>query len=602
MYVSVRKSQMLRYLFLPLTRLRLRFVLLGLGTTCAMMIWIYARSIGLEQVYIKSHSATISEVLESSRVKDEENHWRGPIRRVGVWPSPMNQTSSSRLLVVDAQTFLFVYYETHRPCPLVKKALIRYRNELLFQGCTAQRKHAVVSPGGNHLRRLQKPAPPLKSLVAGKLHSLHIKLQGPCEDMPHHQMDESYHLVLSSESQSVLSAPSVWGILRGLESFSHLVYQYDSLQFLVNETEIHDKPRFSHRGLLIDTSRHYLPIQAIFDTLDAMMFNKMNVLHWHIVDDHSFPYVSKVFPSLSEKGAYNPVTHVYTRRDVKRVISEAASRGIRVMVEFDTPGHTRSWGKAFPELLTACYTDGKPTGQLGPIDPSRSKAYSFLAALFAEVARLFPDHYIHLGGDEVNADCWMSNPRIKKFLHTVGNQTGVKNIGEFYAKRLFEIMKNIPKTYVVWQDMFDSSLPMPKEAVVQVWRQSHDSELKAVTEAGFRALLSSCWYLDLIGYGPDWKTYYACDPHDFEGNETQKALVLGGEACIWGEYVDSTNLISRTWPRASAAAERLWSPAWVNSADKAAARFEEHRCRMRRRGLQVEPQNGPGFCECDHIM
>lgn len=505
-----------------------------------------------------------------------------------VWPRPLNQTTGTGLILLDPGTFAFVFVGPPGGCDVADRVLKRYRDRLLFEGCAT---------AGSRRRSLGEAAAAVASIS-----SLLVHLRGPCEHTPQHDMDEAYTLQLTAASQPSLSANSVWGLLRGLETFSQIVYPYDGRQFALNETIIYDAPRFRHRGLLIDTGRHFLPLKSIIETLDAMAYNKMNVLHWHVTDDQSFPYVSRTFPALSEKGAFDPETHVYKPADVQYVIDEAAVRGIRVMAEFDTPGHTRSWGEAFPELLTKCYNGPVPNGRLGPVDPSRNDTYTFLAHFFAEVARAFPDQYVHLGGDEVGFLCWMSNPNITSFMRRMGIPNRYDKLEEYYIQRLLRIIQALRKSYMVWQEVFDNKVQIAPDTVVHVWKQPQELEMASVTAAGYKALLSACWYLDHISYGSDWKKYYICDPHNFPGTAAQKTLVVGGEACVWGEYVDATNLISRTWPRASAAAERLWSPSTVKSAEKAAPRLEEHRCRMMRRGLPVEPQNGPGFCKCDYVI
>ena len=114
---------------------------------------------------------------------------------------------------------------------------------------------------------------------------------------------------------------------------------------MINETEVHDYPSYSHRGFLMDTSRHYIPMQIILRHLDAMEAVKLNVLHWHITDDQSFPLQSLKYPKLSEFGAFNHRTHIYNQQDVRTIIEEARLRGIRVIPELDIPAHTRSWAK-----------------------------------------------------------------------------------------------------------------------------------------------------------------------------------------------------------------------------------------------------------------
>lgn len=123
--------------------------------------------------------------------------------------------------------------------------------------------------------------------------------------------------------------------------------------------------------------------------------------------------------------------------------------------------------------------------------------------------------------------------------------------------------------------------------------------MEKVTAQGFRALLSSPWYINLGGYaGDDWAHYYAVEPLSFKGSRRQHDLVMGGEACMWGEFVDATNSMSATWPRAAAVAERLWSDQYVRDRHDAEERLHEHRCRMLARGLPAQPL-GPGFCPQD---
>ncbi|XP_077491567.1 beta-hexosaminidase subunit alpha-like isoform X2 [Amblyomma americanum] len=419
-----------------------------------------------------------------------------------VWPRPLNRSTGPGLILLDPGTFAFVFVGPPGGCDVADRALKRYRDRLLFGGC-----------GGGGRRR------PLGGAGAAvdSISSLLVHLRGPCEHTPQHGMDEAYTLQLTAASQPSLSANSVWGLLRGLETFSQVVYPYDGRQFVLNETVIYDSPRFQHRGLLIDTSRHFLPLKSIIQTLDAMAYNKMNVLHWHVTDDQSFPYVSRTFPTLSEKGAFDPETHVYKPADVQYIIDEAAVRGIRVMAEFDTPGHTRSWGEAYPDLLTTCYNGPVPNGRLGPVDPTRNESYAFLAHFFAEVARVFPDQYVHLGGDEVDFLCWMSNPNVTSFMRKMGFPMRFDKLEEYYIQRLLEIIQALRKSYMVWQEVFDNKVQIGPDTVVHVWKQPQQLELASVTAAGYRALLSACWYLDHISYGSDWKKYYTCDPQDFAG-------------------------------------------------------------------------------------
>ncbi|XP_016060742.1 PREDICTED: beta-hexosaminidase subunit beta [Miniopterus natalensis] len=422
-----------------------------------------------------------------------------------------------------------------------------------------------------------------------------IVLESECEMFPSISSDESYTLIVKGPV-AVLKANRVWGVLRGLETFSQLIYQDAYGTFTVNESTVSDSPRFPHRGILIDTARHYLPVNSILKTLDAMAFNKFNVLHWHIVDDESFPYQSTTFPDLSNKGSYS-LSHVYTPNDVRKVIEYARLWGIRVIPEFDSPGHTQSWGKGQKNLLTPCHDRRSPSNNpFGPINPILNTTYSFLSKLFKEVSLVFPDQFLHLGGDEVSFNCWHSNPDIQNFMKQHGFGSDFEKLQSFYIQKLTDIISTVKKRPIVWQEVFENNSKLQPGTVVQVWKEGYDVILSRVTAAGFPVILSAPWYLDWISYGQDWVKYYRVEPLEFSGSKEQKQLVIGGEACLWGEFVDATNLTPRLWPRASAVGERLWSEESVRNEDDAYKRLTAHRCRMVRRGIAAEPLF-TGYCD-----
>lgn len=185
------------------------------------------------------------------------------------------------------------------------------------------------------------------------------------------------------------------------------------------------------------------------------------------------------------------------------------------------------------------------------------------------------------------------------------NLTDYSLLESAYISEIMKIVKALSPntTYLVWQEVFDhGGKSINQDAIISVWMGGDKeslNELEKVTGNGYRAVLSSCWYLDYISTGRDWPKYYLCDPHNFNGTLAQKRLVIGGGAALWGEYVDSTNLTPRLWPRASAVAERLWSAHSVNDTEEASHRLEEHRCRLVQRGYNVQPPNGPSYCHID---
>ncbi|CAK8694422.1 unnamed protein product [Clavelina lepadiformis] len=491
-----------------------------------------------------------------------------------VWPQPQSHTSTAQTIPVTIENFSFNYVASSYQCSTLDQAFKRYQG--------------VLRSMTSHLRLKFRP------MALQVISALDINLMSLCEHYPSLHMNEAYNLVVK-EDQSILTSGSVWGILRGLETFSQLLWETATGEMVVNKTTIIDHPRYTYRGILLDTSRHYLSLNVILKNLDAMAYNKFNVFHWHIVDQESFPYVSQVYPDLSRKGAYQ-ANYVYTPDDVAAVVEYARLRGIRVVPEFDTPGHSLSWGLGQPDLLTPCYASEKPSGTFGPINPILKSTYRFIRNLFIELKEVFPDSYIHLGGDEVSFDCWKSNPDITNYMKQKNITGDYAKLEEIYIQKISEICEELGLSYIVWQEVVDNGVQVKGDAVVEVWKRNKPQvELAKVTKLGYHAIITAPWYLNRIQYREDWYNFYQYEPTNFNGTKEQKNLLIGGEACMWGEYVDGTNIIPRLWPRASAVAERLWSAKDVNNVTEATPRLHQHRCRMVQRGIAAEPLH-KGYC------
>jgi hexosaminidase len=363
--------------------------------------------------------------------------------------------------------------------------------------------------------------------------------------------DESYELTVA-DSGAKLTAPTTLGILRGLQTFLQLV-QITPAGFAAPAVTIKDQPRFPWRGLLIDVSRHFIPLDVLKRNLDGMAAVKMNVLHWHLSDDQGFRVESKKFPKLTGMGSEGMF---YTQAEIRELIAYAHDRGIRVMPEFDIPGHSRSWFLGYPELSSGTGPYTVEGGGIDPImDPTRESTYKFLEAFLAEMAKLFPDPYFHIGGDEVDGKQWDANPKIQEFIHA-HNLKNNQDLQAYFNQRLQKIVAKNHKIMVGWDEILHPDLP--KTVIVQSWRGQ--ASLAAAAKQGYRGLLSFGYYLDLM-----WPAarHYATDPmSDAAATLTpeEKSRILGGESCQWAEWVTPENIDSHIWPRNAVIAERLWSP------------------------------------------
>nr|CDS33587.1 60S ribosomal protein L21 [Hymenolepis microstoma] len=440
-----------------------------------------------------------------------------------------------------------------------------------------------------------------------KPHSLAIEcLQIAVESLgdfwPSAEMNESYSLMVDSDGVKII-AKEVWGAIRALETFSQLLWCSPSgSSIFINRTFINDFPTFSHRGLHLDTARHFISKRNILVNLEAMAFSKFNVFHWHIVDDQSFPFASKTFPELHKKAAFHPKM-IYTHADIKEIIEFARVRGIRVIPEFDIPGHTRSWAYSHPELFAKCYDSDSDSPYYGGLDPTKDETLDLLVKFFKEIIELFPETYLHMGFDEVEFSCLETNPHIQDYLSKHQLQTSIDAIKLFTVRLLNSIQalaKNSSMTggkkFIFWQEAFESGLKLPSNSVIHQWK-----DLFSIPGYfGFPSIISKGWYLDSYFWPSEWITYYENNlfpTQDLEDvfNKNRSNSVLGGEACMWNEWQSDETVIQRIWPVVCAIAERLWNYKSPDT-DEFAPRLEEMRCRLLRRGVQVGVTGGPGMC------
>jgi hexosaminidase len=389
--------------------------------------------------------------------------------------------------------------------------------------------------------------------------------------------DESYTLTVTPR-QAVLEAPTPLGILWGLETLLQLA-RVEGGVVTLPAVVIKDRPRFPWRGLLIDVCRRWQPMEVLKRTLDGMSSVKMNVLHWHLSEDQGFRVESKRFPKLHEMGSDGKY---YTQEQVKEVIAYARDRGIRVMPEFDMPGHTTAWMVGYPELGSrpGPYQIVRTWGIFDDaLDPTRDEVYTFLDGLLGEMAGLFPDAYLHIGGDEVNGRSWNQNPSIQDFMYRNGLRDN-HDLQASFNKRVYEIVKRHGKRTVGWDEVLHPDLP--KDIMVESWRGP--AALAEAARLGFDGILANGYYLDL---NLSTASHYLSDPlpPGTDLPEEARRHVLGGEACMWAEFVSPETIDSRLWPRAAAVAERLWSPASVRDVDDMHRRLETESQRLEALGL-----------------
>ncbi|KAG5051302.1 hypothetical protein JHK87_003500 [Glycine soja] len=461
-----------------------------------------------------------------------------------LWPLPAEYTFGVDALSVDPALTLSVAGNGGGSA-ILRAAFDRYRG-IVF-------KHTGV--GFSFFRKLRERL--VSSVSAFDVDTLKITVRSDNEELQF-GVDESYTLLVpkaKESSQVTIEANTVYGALRGLETFSQLCsfdYTTKTVKIYKAPWSIQDKPRFAYRGLMLDTSRHYLPINVIKQIIESMSYAKLNVLHWHIIDEQSFPLEVPTYPNLW--------------------------KGINVMAEVDVPGHAESWGAGYPDLWPSPYCRE-------PLDVSKNFTFDVISGILT--------------------DCWSSTSHVKEWLQSHNMTT--RDAYQYFVLKAQEMAVSKNWSPVNWEETFNTfPSKLHPNTIVHNWLGP--GVCPKVVAKGFRCIYSNqgVWYLDHLDV--PWDEVYTTEPLQGIHIASEQELVIGGEVCMWGETADTSNVQQTIWPRAAAAAERLWSQRDSTSQNItliALPRLLNFRCLLNRRGVPAAPVTnyyarrapvGPGSC------
>ena len=415
----------------------------------------------------------------------------------------------------------------------------------------------------------------LEYLGALDLGVVHLQVGEVADGPPTLDDDESYSLVSTPDAEISLNAASSWGALRGIAT----LYQLASNDALTKNFTVHDEPRFPWRGVLLDVARHFVSVETLRSIIDGMSILKLNVLHLHLSDDQGFRFPSTAYPNLASDEHYD----IGSLADL---VSYGADQGIRIVPELDVPGHVTSWLVAHPEWGFEKVGETDRFGvHKATLDVSSEVVLAAIAAVFGELVEVFPDRYVHLGGDEVHPQWWQQDPNMQAYMQT----HGLADVGAVQTEFTRFVVENLAergRIAIGWDEVLNDQTPA---LTVQNWRGATTRD--QALEQGLDCIVSAPYYLDL--HYPA-EMHYAYDPtgseesqveledaqqadlrlaHVAEGIEwtrqwrrtkvaavgVAKGRVLGGEACLWSELVTESVLHVRLFSRLPAVAERLWS-------------------------------------------
>jgi hexosaminidase len=402
---------------------------------------------------------------------------------------------------------------------------------------------------------------------------------------------EAYSLDVTPAGVTI-TASARGGLLYGAVSLWQLMTQANSAATSIELASVHitDAPRFGMRGLMIDSARHFESAKFIKSFIDTMAWHKLNVFHWHLVDDQGWRIEIKKYPRLTSVGAWRtpdeaglkdidpatgkprPYGGFYTQKDVREIVAYAKARNITIIPEIEMPGHATSAIFAYPELGSGAAPTGVETGwgvfpQLYNAD---DKTFTFLENVLTEVMALFPSSYIHIGGDEAIKDYWKSSPKIQAQMKALG-VADEKALQGYFTARIEKFLSAHHRRLIGWDEILEGGIPA--SASITSWR-GLDGGI-AAAKSGHDAVLSpeKPLYFDwrqIAGAGEApgagraniLREVYDFNPSLDALTPEEQRHIVGVQANTWTEYLTQEDLVANAvFPRASALAELAWSSA-----------------------------------------
>lgn len=366
---------------------------------------------------------------------------------------------------------------------------------------------------------------------------------------------KGYKLTVTKDGITVEAADES-GAVWALTTVTELTAEGEALPIVT----IEDAPHYGHRGLSLDCSRHFFTADEVKKVIDQMTRVKLNVLHWHLVDDQGWRIECKTLPLLHETtGTY------YTQEEIRSVIEYARVRGMEIIPEIDMPGHTRSMITAYPHL--SCFGEKTELCQFGGIFekilcPGKDETFEFIEKLLTEVCALFPDDRFHIGGDEAPKTEWKKCPHCKARMEALG-LTDYEDLQGYFTKRVVAILKKHGKRAVCWNDVLESK-DVDTENIIQYWTAQHEAPVPAFIERGGKVIFSnmSALYFDYPHGINSLNKVYHYQPVVMGKSYADSPNMLGYEAALWSEQVETPeHLEELLFPRLYAVSEIAWNEA-----------------------------------------